>query len=78
GVQDIDAIAAGIPSVQDVTITVPATVGHIAIGNQTYANGAEMDSIAVGESFVLSVMCDASDSGHSGDSELYSVEIKET
>ncbi len=77
-VQDIDAIAAGLAAAQDITITVPATIGHIDIGNVAFTNGAEMDSVAAGESFVLSIMCDASDSGHVNDSELYLVEIKET
>lgn len=75
---DLDGIVAALAAAQDVTITVPATCGHVDIASQTFANGAEMDSIAVGEGFVLSIMCDTSDSGFANDAELVFVEIKET
>lgn len=78
GQVDLDDIVAGLAAAQDVQIVVPATCGHVAIGSQTFANGGEMDSIAVGEGFALSVMLDESDSDFANDAELIFVELKET
>jgi len=76
--QDIDAD--GFAAAQNTgDITVPGTSGNVDIISTTHANGAEMDSIAVGEGFRLKVKrvavagTDASD-----DLELRFVEIKET
>jgi hypothetical protein len=60
-------------------ITVPGTSGLVDIVTTTHSNGAEMDSIAVGEGFrmkVLRVAVVGTDAA--GDLELRFVEIKET
>ncbi len=60
-------------------ITVPGTSGLVDIIVTTHANGAEMDSIAVGEGFrlktkrIVVVGTDAT-----GDLELFFIEVKET
>lgn len=58
--------------------TVPGTTGLVDIVNVTFTNGADMDSVAVGESFRLKITRDAASDDASGDAELFAVEIKET
>lgn len=75
--QDIDAD--GFAAVQSVdNTTVPGTAGLVDIVNIPFANGAEMDSIAVGEGFRLKITRDAASDDAAGDAELWAVEIKET
>ncbi len=58
--------------------TVAGTAGLIDIVNIVFTNGAQMDSIAVGESFRMKITRDAPNDTASGDSELLAIEIKET
>ena len=58
--------------------TVPATTGLVDIVNVTFTDGADMDSVAVGEAFRLKVTRDAASDDAAGDAELILVEIKET
>lgn len=77
--QDIDADGfTGSP--QDTgDITVPATSGNVDIVSTAHTDGAQMDSIAVGELFRLKVTRVAvAGTDASGDLELRGVEIKET
>jgi hypothetical protein len=75
--QDLDAD--GFAAVQSVdNTTVPATSGLVDIVNITFTDGAQMDSIAVGEGFRIKVTRDAASDTASGDAELVFVEIKET
>jgi len=74
--QDVDAD--GFATAKDLTLTVPASSGLTDVGSVAFADGAEMDNVAAGELFRLKISCDASDSTHTGDFELHSVEIKET
>ena len=75
--QDIDSD--GFAAVQSVdTTTVPGTSGNVDIVNITFTNGAQMDSVAVGEGFRLKVTRDATNDSATGDAELWAVEIKET
>lgn len=75
--QDIDSD--GFASAQTVTaVTVPGTSGHVDIVNVAVTNGANMDSVAVGESFRLRVKRDVTNDTATGDLELYAVEIKES
>lgn len=77
GQQDIDSD--GFASGQTVTAaTVPATSGHVKITNVAVSDGANMDSIAVGELFRLKVTRDVANDTAAGDLELYAVELKET
>jgi len=77
GQQDIDSD--GFASNQTVTaVTVPATSGHVDITNVAVSDGANMDSIAVGELFRLKVTRDVANDTAAGDLELYAVELKET
>lgn len=77
GQQDIDAD--GFATAQTVTAaTVPATSGHVDITNVAVTNGANIDSLAVGEAFRLRVRRDVASDTAAGDAELLAVELKET
>ncbi len=58
--------------------TVPSTAGNVDIVNVTFTDGADMDSVAVGEGFRMKVTRDAASDTAAGDAELRFVEIKET
>ena len=77
--QDIDSD--GFAALQYVTDTVPGTSGYVTIAAITFTDGAQMDSIAVGEGFRLKIARDADSTNDTddatGDSELWAVEIKE-
>ena len=78
GQQDIDAD--GFATANSTTKTVPATSGHVDIASIAHANGAEIDSLAVGEAFRLKISRDANAAGDTatGDLELVAVELVET
>lgn len=78
GQQDIDSD--GFAAAQPVDVTAPATSGFVEIASVPFTDGAEMDSIAVGELFRLKITRDpdhANDDA-TGDAELVAVEIRET
>lgn len=75
--QDIDSDGfAAVNSVDNTTV--PGTSGNVDIVNITFTDGADMDSIAVGESFRLKLTRDAVSDTASGDAEILAIEIKET
>jgi len=76
--QDIDSD--GFAAAQNTgDITVPGTSGNVDIIPSTHTNGAQMDSIAVGEGFRLKVKRIAVvGTDAAGDLELRFIEIKET
>ena len=75
--QDLDAD--GFAAVQSVNDTdVPGTSGLVDIVSIAFTDGAQMDSIAVGESFRIMITRDAVSDTAAGDAELIAVEIKET
>ena len=75
--QDIDSD--GFAAVQSVdNTTVPATSGNVDVVSIAFTDGAQMDSVAVGESFRLKVTRDAASDTATGDAELVKVEIRET
>lgn len=75
--QDIDSDSfAAVNSVDNTTV--PGTSGHVDIVSVAFTNGADMDSVAVGEKFRIKVTRDAASDTASGDAELVAVEIKET
>jgi len=75
--QDLDSD--GFAAVNSVdTTTVPATSGLVDIVNITFTDGADMDSIAVGEGYRIQVIRDATNDSATGDAELRFLEIKET
>lgn len=80
GQQDIDAD--GFASAQGVNVAaVPGTSGHVDIASIAFTDGAQIDSIAVGEGFRLKVQRKPSDTTNDtavGDAELWAIEIKET
>jgi len=74
---DIDGDSfAAVNSVDDTTV--PGTTGLVDIVSVTFTDGADMDSVAVGELFRLKVTRDAASDDAVGDAELVAVEIKET
>ena len=78
GAQDIDAD--GFAAAIALTHAVPATSGNVAVAALAHTNGAQIDSIVVGESFRLKVTRDAAAAGDdaTGDAELTAIELKET
>jgi len=77
GQQDIDSD--GFASAQTVTAaTVPATSGNVKITNVAVTDGANIDSIAIGETFRLRVRRDVANDTATGDLELVGIELKET
>lgn len=75
--QDIDAD--GFATANTLTaVTVPATSGHVDISNVAHTNGAQMDSVAVGEGFRLKITRDVANDTAAGDAELWAIELKET
>lgn len=79
GDQQLDIDADSFAAVNSVdNTTVPGVSGNVDIVTITFTEGADMDSIAVGESFRLKITRDAVNDDASGDAELVSIEIKET
>lgn len=77
GQQDLDAD--GFATAATVTAaTVPATSGNVAVTSVAVTNGANIDSIAVGELFRLRVRRDVASDTATGDAELVGVELRET
>lgn len=74
---DIDADSFATANSVDNT-TVPATSGNVDIVSIAFTNGAQMDSVAVGEAFRMKVTRDAASDTATGDAELLRVELKET
>ena len=58
--------------------TVPGTSGIVLVLNVAITDGANMGSVAAGESFRLRIRRDVSNDTASGDAELICVEVKET
>lgn len=75
--QDIDSDGFAAANSVDNT-TVPGTSGNVDIVNIAFTDGADMDSIAVGEAFRMKVTRDGVSDTASGDAELIAIEIKET
>ena len=66
-------------SAQTITAaTVPGTSGVVLVLNVAVTNGANMDSIAVGEAFRLRIRRDVANDTATGDGELICVELRET
>lgn len=79
GDQQLDIDSDSFAAVNSVdNTTVPGTSGNVDIVNVTFTDGADMDSVAVGEAFRLKVTRDAASDDATGDAELVAVEIKET
>lgn len=75
--QDLDSDGfAAVNSADDTTV--PGTLGLVDIVNVAFTDGADMDSVAVGEGFRLKVTRDAASDTAAGDAELLFVELKET
>jgi len=75
--QDLDSDGfVGVNSTDNTTV--PGTSGLVDIITVTFTDGADMDSIAVGEGFRMKVTRDAIADTAAGDAELRFVEIKET
>ena len=75
--QDLDSDGfAAVNSVDNTTV--PGTSGLVDIVSVAFTDGADMDSVAVGEGFRLKVTRDAASDTAAGDAELRFVEIRET
>ena len=79
GDQQLDIDADSFAAVQSVdNTTVPDAAGKVDIVSIAFTDGAQMDSVAVGEAFRLYVMRDALSDDAAGDAELMAVELKES
>lgn len=77
GQQDIDSDS--FATAQTITAaTVPATSGNLDITSVAVTNGANLDSIAIGELFRIRIRRDVANDDAAADAELYAVELKET
>lgn len=66
-------------SAQTITAaTVPGTSGVVLVLNVAVSDGANMDSIAVGEAFRLRLRRDVANDTAAGDAEFHTMELKET
>ena len=63
-----------------VTATTASAAGELDYAAITFTDGADMDSLAVGEAFILRIFRDSDAAGDTlaGDASLFAVEIKET
>lgn len=61
-------------------LTPPSAVGEVAYDTLTFTDGADMDSVAAGEYFILRVkrIYDDANDTLAGDISLHAIEIKET
>ena len=75
-----DLDADGFAAVNSVTDTAPNVCGEVSYCTVAFADGADMDSVAAGESFRLNITRDADneDDDMEGDAELLRVEVRET
>ena len=66
--------------VEEINVAPPGTCGEVAIESVNFTDGAEIDSLAVGEGLRLKITRDADniDDDAVGDAELLFVELKET
>jgi hypothetical protein len=79
GDQDLDVDGddfAAANSVDDTTV--PGTSGLVDVISIAFTDGADMDSVLVGDGFRLKVTRDAASDDATGDAELFWVEIRET
>ena len=75
--QDVDVNSfAAAQSVDDTDV--PGVSGMVDIVSIAFTNGAQMDSVAVGELLRIMITRDAASDDAAGDAELHAVEIKET
>ena len=63
-----------------VTATTASAAGELDYATITFTDGADMDSLAVGEAFILRIFRDSDAAGDTlaGDASLFAVECKET
>ncbi len=79
GDQQLDVDADSFAAVNSVdNTTVPGTSGNVDVVNVAFTDGADMDSVAVGDLFRLKVTRDAASDTSTGDAELHAVEIRES
>lgn len=77
GVTDIDSDSFAAAQSVDNT-TVPGTSGFVDTVSIAFTDGAQMDSLAVGEKFRIKITRDAASDTATGDLELHNIEIRET
>lgn len=79
GDQQLDIDGDSFAAVQSVdNTTVPGTSGLVDIVSVNFSDGAQMDSVAVGEGFRLQVTRDAASDDAVGDAEILFVELAES
>ncbi len=80
GENTLDIDGDSFASAQSVTATAPGVSGRIDIASTSFTDGAQMDSLAVGEGFRLKITRDANNVADTmaDDAQLRWVEIRET
>ena len=58
-------------------ITAPSAIGEIGYDTLTFSSGADMDSVAAGDMFILRIRVDG-DTTITGDTYLHQIEVRET
>ena len=77
--EDLDTTAHTYDYNTTADLTPPSAIGEVAYDTLTFTDGADMDSVAVGEYFVLRVKRPApSGTKITGDEYLHAIEVKET
>jgi hypothetical protein len=75
--QDLDSD--GFATAQTITATtVPGTSGHVDITSVAVTNGANLDSLAIGEAFRLRIRRDVANDNAADDAQLLAVDLRET
>lgn len=77
--EDLDTTAHTYDYNQTADLTPPSAVGEVAYDTLVFTDGADMDSVAAGEDFILRVKRPApSGTKITGDCSIHSIELKET
>jgi hypothetical protein len=79
GDQQLDVDGDSFAAVNSVdNTTVPGTTGLVDVVSVAFTDGADMDSVAVGELFRIKLTRDAVSDDAAGDAEMHAIEIRET
>ena len=78
--EDLDTTAFTYDYNNSAASTAPSAIGETSEDTIAFTEGADMDSVAAGENFILRVRRFASDAGDdmAGDARLLSIEVRET
>lgn len=77
--EDLDTTAQTYDYNETADLTPPSVIGEVAYDTLTFTDGADMDSVAVGEYFILRVSRTApTGTDITGDCSIHAIEVRET